>query len=712
MSGMLAAAFLSSAPAGATGGPNPPTSAAGVQSEVDCFAGAPANRALPLTVGLSGVTVQRGLNNVASLPPTGVQFGVTGTWTTTFVGPFVEGLLENGLGVDTTDPANPTFSLIASVSGIKIGVNDNATGSNFTLPGIGTKASPVTQAAPMSGLNDPSGFTVSTETSGPFTGLGKVVSAGGVFTPGTHTGDGIYSSTALNLSQTGSVPSLFAQGSAVAAITDTHTMYVNNPPATAGSTNDLTFVGPVVFAKAFNTPNTQYTTAQSSGTTADIGLVQAGMNSVTTTGPQTVGVAIDGILLAGAYSGVPANAPCVLTGYTSGGTAGPGITGTGPGVISFSAPPAVPSFAQYAGGGYGFLQNAGTSPDTGTVVAADGVSIPLTVIAPSPQDQTVTMGIGATGVTGSVSATAGDYPIASYSLVGGSPQTISGRLTVTLTNAATGAFTLSDTGTTAQTVTFQFNACDNEGTPVCSSSPGTVTVKIGTPPVFQPFSQQVVGGQLVLSCNAPSAYVTPAATPPGPSAAPLLQCPAFAFPAITLDGLDQTVTSATGNTAGVPDGTKPGTIYVSDNRGDPTDTWTLTGTFVKTPTSGPGSNPNASCANVVAFCNGNQGAAVLTANGNGAFNGQIAPKYLQVKGIACPADATGGSGTPAYNPPNLNPDATPGADGNFAAPVTLCAVTTPGQSGGTFIFNATYSLTIPESVFKGTYYGTVQYTVA
>ena len=38
-------------------------------------------------------------------------------------------------------------------------------------------------------------------------------------------------------------------------------------------------------------------------------------------------------------------------------------------------------------------------------------------------------------------------------------------------------------------------------------------------------------------------------------------------------------------------------------------------------------------------------------------------------------------------------------------------MTTPGESGGTFLYNATYSLTIPESVFSGNYYGSVQYTV-
>ena len=226
----------------------------------------------------------------------------------------------------------------------------------------------------------------------------------------------------------------------------------------------------------------------------------------------------------------------------------------------------------------------------------------------------------------------------SFSLVGGSPQTVGGRLTVTLTNPATGAFTLSDSGATATTLTFQFNACDNEANAVCSTSPGTVTVDIGTPPVLQTFTENVVAGQLVLSCDSPSNYVTPAATPPGPALAPLLTCPEFQFPSVTLDGLEQTVTGTTGNTGGNPSGTNPGTIYISDNRGSPGDVWTLTGTFVPTPTGvGAGLNPNTNCAGVDAFCDSSWGGAVLTSNGNGAFDGEIAPSTSRSVGsVASP----------------------------------------------------------------------------
>ena len=283
------------------------------------------------------------------------------------------------------------------------------------------------------------------------------------------------------------------------------------------------------------------------------------------------------------------------------------------------------------------------------------------------------MGIGGS-TTGTLAATAGSYAVTTYSLVGGSPQTVGGRLTVTLTNPATGAFSLSDTGATAQVLTFEFNACDGEPTPVCTATPGVETINIGTPPVIQPFSENVVAGQLVLSCNSPSNYVAPGVTPPGPTLAPELQCPEFQFPSVTLDGLEQTVTGTTDNTGGNPSGTAPGTIYISDNRGSPLDQWTLTGTFVATPTGGGnGQNPNASCAGIVAFCNSATGPGTATNNSGFAAtlntNGVIAPSYLQVGLITCKADSTGGSGTPPYDPPNLNPNATPTLRAVLSAPI-------------------------------------------
>jgi hypothetical protein len=123
-----------------------------------------------------------------------------------------------------------------------------------------------------------------------------------------------------------------------------------------------------------------------------------------------------------------------------------------------------------------------------------------------------------------------------------------------------------------------------------------------------------------------------------------------------------------------------------------------------------------SCGGVDAFCNSSVGTAALNTATNGAHDGQIAPSYLSVASITCIADPTGGIVGPdgtVYNKPNLNPDATPTTGGNFgpAAGVNLCSAST-GQSGGTFIYNATYTLVIPESVYAGNYIGSVRYTVA
>ena len=350
-----------------------------------------------------------------------------------------------------------------------------------------------------------------------------------------------------------------------------------------------------------------------------------------------------------------------------------------------------------------------------------GALVNLVDTAPTPQPQTVSVGEGQP-FTIHLTATQGSYTVDpnGFHIVGGGSQTI-GVLSITQVGTSAVVNT-TNTASSAVTESFQFNACDTlaaiSGGPVCSTTPATITVVIGTPPVIQPFSEQVTGGQLVLSCKSPANYITPTGQnqSPAPTGSnPLLQCPEFQFPPITLDGLEQTVTGSTASAGGNPVAGNPGTIYISDNRGSPTDTWTLTGTFVPTAIGGTlvspidGENPNPSCLGVDAFCNSSIGAAAGNTATNGAHDGQIAPNYLQVGNIQCLPDSSGG--TNGYNPPNLNPPASNTAGGNFGAPVTLC-VAAVGQSGGTFLYNATYSLTIPESVYAGNYIGSVQYTVA
>jgi hypothetical protein len=409
------------------------------------------------------------------------------------------------------------------------------------------------------------------------------------------------------------------------------------------------------------------------------------------------------------------------SGFTLTATLAIGFTPCSPSGFFGATPVGTPLFPAGSTTGY----ESATAPPAGAFVNLTAAT------GPTCNNQTVALGEGGTGSV-TLSASAGSYPVSStgFSLPGGSPQTIPltpgpGTLTVTQSAAGSPVINLSNTSTVAASGSFTFQASDTlaaaNGGPLHCATPGTITVQVGTPPVVQPFSEQVNGAQLVLSCNSPANYVTGNNTPT-PVGTPLLQCPEFQFQPITLDGLEQEVSASTGETNGTPSGTAPGTIYISDNRGSPTGTWTLTGTFVPTAIgTGNGQNPNASCAGIDAFCNSSVGAAALnttkagTGGGpSGAHDGQIAPNYLQVNKITCIADPTGGITGPdgtVYNPPNLNPNANPTAGGNFGAPVQLCTATS-GQSGGTFLFNATYTLIIPESVYAGNYFGSVQYTVA
>jgi len=667
-----------------------------------------------------------GATHPTGLLPTGESFGISGVYTINFVGPFVEGLLEAGLEA-------PALQISASVEGVQFGQTDHGVlGSPVTLPALASKATPAIEPATTTDLTDAAGFTWAAGT-GALAGLGTITSPTGLFTNPAIVGDGIYTGSTANLQS--AVAGDFPTGTQIVEILSANEIVVSAPPTTAASGNDIVTVGAITIPVPFSTSGTAFTSNGTVGSTADLGFEPNGMNTVGTAGPQTVGVSVDGILNSGAYAGTPANAPCVLTGFDSSAahTSGPGIeivaTPSPHGVVAFppTAGPRVAPASAYAGAGLAYLNNAGNGTDPATVQSADGVSIPLGVTGPTPVSQSVSMGVGGS-TTITLSATPGSYPVGAFSLNPASPVVLarspSGTLTATLTNAATGAVSLVDTGTAPQVLTFTFNACDNEATPVCSTAAnaGTVTVNIGSSPVIQPFSENVVGGQLVISCDSPSNYVTPAATPPGPTLAPLGQCPEFQFPAITLDGLEQTVTSTTGNTGGVPGSSSPGTIYISDNRGSPLDQWTLTGTFIATPIgSAPGDNSNAACGGIVAFCNSTTGPGTVK---NGSLllaplntNGVIAPDYLQVGGVTCLADSTGGSGTPPYNPPNLNPNAialsgttTFGNSLGTAVPVSLCSAA-QGVSGGTFLYNATYSLTIPESVYAGDYFGSVQYTV-
>jgi hypothetical protein len=640
------AAFGGAAPAGATTNAN-------TTYEFDCTTSLSPGTVAPYTV----------VANLATTPSTdvtlpGASFSASGSLTFPILGAVVGGLAANKV--------LPSTGLGLDISGLVIGSTDGSATGSYTY----SHDFPA-QATPKSTL------TVSTFASG---ATSITVTSG---TPAV--GDGL-------------VGTGLPTGEGVAAVSGSAGAYTVTLTAatTAAGGGSVTDYSSIAFTDTSVSTGSVFTTASG---------LQNGQNAnIGATSLSGVGLVANLTVQFGATSGGAGvgTSNCLETGWQSATQPGPAQDGATAPALPFGATtPLV-----LASGGA--ISQPGTSVKITPPAAAYVTGV---ATAPTPNSQTVALGQGQTGSV-TLTATAGSFPVSTFSLVGGSPQTI-GHLTITQTSTGSAVIDLSNNATAPETDSFQFNACDNETTPVCSTTPGTITVKIGTPPVIQPFSEQVNGGLLVLSCDSPSNYVTGNSTPT-PTANPLLQCPEFQFPSITLDGLEQQVTGTTGETGGNPSGSAPGTIYISDNRGAPTDTWTLSASFVATAVgSGNGENPNTSCGGIVAFCNSSVGSAVLNKASNGALDGQIAPNYLQVSSITCKADSTGGLTGPdgtVYNPPNLNPDATPTNGGNFGSTVSLCSASA-GQSGGTFLYNATYTLTIPESVYAGNYIGSIQFTI-
>lgn len=627
-------------------------------------------------IGAFGAGPAGAVNNNPSGNPTSPAVSYEGDCTTSLaageVAPFISSTVINTT-TDTAAPTGATFGVAGAVSQTIIGP---------IIAGVNAQLNPSTYAESVTetfGSTD--GHATGTYT---YThSFGAVANPGGqvtgvTFASGATTLTGNFSAVPAGAALSGTgIPA-----TAVSTAAGTSTSITISAATTAASTGETVGWAPeagLTFTdSSFASPANAFTTSGSNGGTAGIGITSMTSFDLVTS---SLTIPFGGTAGTG-------TADCLETGWVNSTTPGPSQTGA----TSPQLPPGTT-----------------TALVSATPTFQPGAYVNLVDTPPTPQNQTVALGQGQTGSV-TLTATAGSYPVGTFSLVGGSPQTI-GTLTITQASAGSATVDLSNTATAPETDTFQFNACDTlpsaNGGPVCSTTPGTITVKIGTPPVIQPFTQQVNGGLLVLSCDSPSNYVTGNNTPT-PTANPLLNCPEFQFPSITLDGLEQTVTGTTGETSGNPSASNPGTIYISDNRGAPTDTWSLTGTFIPTAQgSGNGQNPNASCAGVDAFCNSSVGAAALNTATNGAHDGQIAPNYLQVSNITCTADTVGG-----YDgaPPNLNPNATPTSGGNFGSPVSLCSAAA-GQSGGTFLYNATYTLTIPESVYAGNYYGTVQYTI-
>lgn len=665
-------ALIGGPPAGASGGPNPPTTA--VKYEVDAYAPI-ASTGIPVVVTTSNLTT----TPASPLYPQGTSFTVSGFVTYTFIGPILAGLKANSISAPTVNVSG--FALAPDSNGTATGSgNIPAESSSITITAAGTVAgaswSTTPVAGPIVGVLNPS-----------WTNVCVITAGSGAFNAG-DIGDGIVSS-----------PNAF-QGLAINDVTSSGTTAILNTCPSATGTGSIDLYGPQSVTQPVSglgpfTTNAGVPWSLSHTTTSDLELASAGANTISIgLGPISAGP--------GATGNTSADG-AVITGYTGTNQPGPGLSATTPFVASCSALPALPP------GAVSTLQSTGCT-GSATDEPHDAVSVPLTAAAPTANGLNTSLGVGQTGTVQLTCSPVSPSTTASFALLTTSPQTNNGNTLTFSLNSSTGVLSLNDSGQSgAAAIPIQFTCTDDLA---LTSAAATVNVSLGTPPVIQPFTEQVNGGTLVLSCSSPATYVTGNNTPT-PVGNPLLNCPEFQFQPITLDGLEQQVHTTTGDqSTGTPPASSPGTIYISDNRGSPSDSWTLTGTFVGTATGSiaSGGNPNTSCAGVVAFCNSSISTAVnQTTNPGGVHDGWILPSYLQVSGITCKADATGGPSP--YNPPNLNPDATPTSGGNFGSPVTLCSAST-GQSGGTFLFNATYTLTIPESVYAGDYVGSVQYTVA
>jgi hypothetical protein len=315
--------------------------------------------------------------------------------------------------------------------------------------------------------------------------------------------------------------------------------------------------------------------------------------------------------------------------------------------------------------------SGGTIGDTSqqtffTIVLPDAV----TPTAPVPQNQALTVGTGST-TTITLSATPDPAnPTNGYQIT---QLPTGGAVTVNSSAAVLNTSYVPNNGTsldivytapsTASTQTLSFQVQD-AAFAFGAGGTGTVTIQVGAAPVDQQLTEQVTGGQLVLSCSAP-----------GSPGYPALTCPTIPLPAVQLNGANQTV-SAPANT-----------LYVSDNRGSLTADWSLSSYMVKT-LSVPG-------CTTTDFCNANAGADLsLSSNHIPAADLSLAPSSCN------PYTGT------------VSPPAAVGSGGNYGgAPIGVCSATHPNAIG-TFTANGSFSLTIPASTAAGLYKGTVEYLAA
>ncbi len=653
-----------------------------------------------LTVGVAALTAAGTLVLALALTPTPPAGAVNNNPSGNPTSPAVS--YENDCIGTTSTGAIQDAPLVTST------VIDTTTGSNDVLPqgatfGVAGTVSQTLAGAVIAGANQlgdsvfgtpPSSFNISaTETFGPTdanstgsytyttpsfaaqTNPGGVVK-GVTFSSGSTTLTGDFSGVPADAA-------VFAPGIPLTAVTKaagTSTSITISEATTSASTGTTSsgasytsvtvgwapFAGLTFTDSSFATKADSFTTA--AATTVAKGTAGIGLTGVTkwvfslTEGTNTLpGATFGG---GGNGAGAAGTNTCIETGYVNSTTPGPAL---------YSQPgPMLP---------YGLTTPLLATTTTGSGAALNSVPADFqpgayaNVVEPAPvaKSETVSMGTGqSTTVTLPTVPGNSAYPVTSCALVAKSIANTGGgsvNLTVAISNSPTVcSATLTDKDTAPQTYAFQFTATNDYGTPETSAA-GTITVSVGTPPVAQPISQTVNPGLLVLSCSAP-----------GTSGYPTLGCGTINMPSVTLNGLAQTKLGAANP------------IFVSDNRGNPAVGWSLTASMVP---SSATVNSNKACTSVAAFCDSTVGSNASNPNG------QIAAKYLSIK-------LTGWN---AYSGTlNAAPSLT-GTGGNFGTTVSLGSAAA-GESGGTFVMHATYSLYVPASVYAGTYIGTVEYLVS
>jgi hypothetical protein len=318
--------------------------------------------------------------------------------------------------------------------------------------------------------------------------------------------------------------------------------------------------------------------------------------------------------------------------------------------------------------GSGFL--AGATVDFGTTPASSvTVDSPTQITAVSPAHASGPVDVSVTTPLGTSASSPGDvFVYGSPTVTGLAPATgsTSGSTTVTITGTnftrdATVAF-----GSVRASVAFVSNTSLTAVSP--AEAAGVVDVTVTTPAGISATSnadQFAYSDQLEFSCTAP------------PYATATTACSGIDLPTVNLDGLDQSTQSLSS------------TVYITDNRDDSTEGWSVSAFLV--PTAGSPSG----CAGYVGFCNWSVGGSSLSTNG------KIPASDFAVDSLSC-----------TTAPGSSNPEPHVGAGGAFSATgaVSLCTAD-PGSSGGTFDLSSAFALAIPESAYAGTYHATVEYLV-